>query len=138
MQKRVLGWPRAVKRLVVVGLDVVMALAATWLAFTLRLDELHWPTGAQWWVYAPTPTLAVPVFIRFGLYRAFFRYTGQAALLATAQGPPVCKLLLHLVCLGNICCWGSRMTTAPKWGAASTACRCLPRQMFQKWWCSMA
>ncbi len=89
MQNRALGWPRAVKRLVVIGLDVAMALAATWLAFTLRLDELHRPSGAQWWVYALTPALAVPVFIRFGLYRAIFRYTGQAALLATAQAVAV-------------------------------------------------
>lgn len=89
MQNRILGWPRAVKRLVVVGLDVAMALAATWLAFTLRLDALHRPTGVQWWVYVLTPALAVPVFIRFGLYRAIFRYTGQAALLATAQAVAV-------------------------------------------------
>ncbi|MDO9401693.1 MAG: nucleoside-diphosphate sugar epimerase/dehydratase [Polaromonas sp.] len=85
MQSRILGWPRAVKRLLVVGLDVGLAWAATWVAFTLRLDALHSPAGAQWWVYALTPALAVPIFIRFGLYRAIFRYTGPAALLATAQ-----------------------------------------------------
>lgn len=89
MQSRVLGWPRAAKRLVVVALDVVLALLATWIAFTLRLDTLHWPTGAQWWVYGLAPVLAVPVFVRFGLYRAIFRYTGQAALQATAQAVAV-------------------------------------------------
>ncbi|MDO8344767.1 MAG: hypothetical protein Q7T48_16310, partial [Cellvibrio sp.] len=85
MQSRVLGWSRGTKRLVVVALDVILALVATWIAFTLRLDTLHWPTGAQWWVYGLAPALAVPIFIRFGLYRAIFRYTGQAALVATAQ-----------------------------------------------------
>ena len=85
MQSRVLGWPRAAKRLVVVALDVVLAVVATWIAFTLRLDTLHWPIGAQWWVYGLAPVLAVPVFVKFGLYRAIFRYTGQAALQATAQ-----------------------------------------------------
>ena len=93
MQNRALGWPRAVKRLVVVALDIALAMAATWLAFTLRLDALHRPSGAQWWVYALTPALAVPVFIRFGLYRAIFRYTGQAALLATAQAVAVYGVL---------------------------------------------
>ncbi len=93
MQNGVLGWPRAVKRLVVVGLDVAMVLAATWLAFTLRLDALHRPVGAQWWVYALAPALAVPIFIRFGLYLAIFRYTGQAALLATAQAVAVYGVL---------------------------------------------
>ena len=85
MQSTVLAWPRATKRLVVVALDIALALVATWLAFTLRLDAWHWPTGSQWWVYGLAPLLSVPIFIRFGLYRAIFRYTGQAALVATAK-----------------------------------------------------
>lgn len=99
MQNGVLAWPRSIKRLVVVTLDVAMSLFATWLAFTLRLDALHWPEGAQWWVYALAPALAVPVFVRFGLYRAIFRYTGQAALLATAQAVAVSGALLLAVLL---------------------------------------
>ncbi|MDD2883398.1 MAG: polysaccharide biosynthesis protein, partial [Rhodoferax sp.] len=82
MQSKVLEWPRAVKQLVVVALDLVLALFATWLAYTLRLDAIHWPGGAQWWVYLLAPLLSIPIFIRFGLYRAIFRYTGQAALQA--------------------------------------------------------
>ena len=38
--------------------------------------------------------LAVPIFIRFGLYRAIFRYTGMAALTATAQAVGVYTLCL--------------------------------------------
>jgi FlaA1/EpsC-like NDP-sugar epimerase len=66
-----------------------MALFATWIAFTLRLDALHQPTGLQWRVYGLSPVLAIPIFIRFGLYRAIFRYTGQAALMATAKAVAV-------------------------------------------------
>jgi FlaA1/EpsC-like NDP-sugar epimerase len=94
MHKRVLDWPRAAKRLVVIGLDVGLALISTWVAFTLRLDTLHSPAGAQWWVYVLAPILAVPVFTKFGLYRAIFRYTGQAALVATAQAVAVYAALL--------------------------------------------
>jgi FlaA1/EpsC-like NDP-sugar epimerase len=83
MQNRVLEWPRWAKRLVVVALDIVLALIATWVSYTLRLDTPNWPTGAQWWVYLLAPVLSIPIFIRFGLYRAIFRYTGQAALQAT-------------------------------------------------------
>jgi FlaA1/EpsC-like NDP-sugar epimerase len=89
MQEKVLNWSRTFKLLIVVAIDVAMSVLATWLAFSLRLDTLHWPSGAQWWVYALTPMLAVPVFVRFGLYRAIFRYTGQAALLATARAVAV-------------------------------------------------
>ena len=99
MQNRVLGWPRAAKRLVVVALDVVLAVAATWAAFTLRLDAFNWPTGYQWWVYALAPVLAIPIFIRFGLYRAIFRYTGQAALNTMAKAVGVYALVLVLILL---------------------------------------
>ncbi|NMM06704.1 nucleoside-diphosphate sugar epimerase/dehydratase [Polaromonas sp.] len=100
MQEKVLSWPRTFKLLIVVAIDVGMSVLATWLAFSLRLDTLHWPSGAQWWVYALAPTLAVPLFIRFGLYRAIFRYTGQAALLATAKAVAVYGgLLLGLLLL---------------------------------------
>lgn len=85
MQHTILAWPRAVKRLVVLAMDVVLSLLATWLAFSLRLDTLHWPEGLQWRVYVLAPLLAIPVFIRLGLYRAIFRYTGQAALMTTAK-----------------------------------------------------
>ena len=94
MQNRVLGWPRAAKRVVVVALDVALALFATWVAFTLRLDAFHWPTGVQWRVYALAPILAIPIFIRWGLYRAIFRYTGQAALNTMATAVATYAVLL--------------------------------------------
>ncbi len=95
----VLGWSRTTKRLVVVALDVAMSLFATWFAFTLRLDNLHWPTGYQWLVYALAPVLVVPVFIRLGLYRAIFRYSGQAALMATAKAIAISGGLLTVILL---------------------------------------
>lgn len=90
----ILAWPRAVKRMVVVAMDVVLSLIAMWLAFTLRLDTLHWPDGAQWAVYLLAPSLSVPIFIRFGLYRAIFRYTGLSAMTTIAQAVAVYGLVL--------------------------------------------
>jgi len=94
MHRKVLTWPRLAKLGVVIALDVVLALAATWIAYSLRLDILHVPSGVQWRVYLLVPLLAVPVFIKFGLYRAIFRYTGQAALWATAKAMTVYGALL--------------------------------------------
>ena len=99
MHATILAWPRPAKGLTVMALDVVLSLVATWLAYTLRLDVLNWPQGAQWWVYGLAPVLALPVFIRFGLYRAIFRYTGQAALAATAKAVGVYGVLLLSVLL---------------------------------------
>jgi FlaA1/EpsC-like NDP-sugar epimerase len=82
---QMLQWPRAAKRLFAVTLDAGLGLLAMWLAFSLRLDTLHWPEGLQWAVYAFGPLMAFPVFVRLGLYRAIFRYNGIAALLATGR-----------------------------------------------------
>jgi FlaA1/EpsC-like NDP-sugar epimerase len=84
MYAKILAWPRVAKGLTVMALDVTLSVIASWLAFSLRLDVLHWPEGLQWRVYALAPVIAIPVFVRFGLYRAIFRYTGQSAMLATA------------------------------------------------------
>ena len=99
MYLKVLAWPRIYKRLVVVGLDIALAFIATWVAFSLRLDVFHRPVGLQWAVYFLTPFLAVPIFVKFGLYRAIFRYTGQAALISTVKAIAFYGLVLLAVLL---------------------------------------
>jgi FlaA1/EpsC-like NDP-sugar epimerase len=93
----ILEWPRSTKQLVVVSLDIVLGLFAMWLAFTLRLETLHWPAGAQWAAYALAPLLVVPIFVRFGLYRAIFRYTGMAALTATTKAVGIYTVWLFIL-----------------------------------------
>ncbi len=80
-----LALPRPAKRLVVLLLDVFLAVFSVWAAFYLRVDQTGWPLGQQQYVYILAPVLAVPIFVRFGLYRAIFRYTGLAAMASTAK-----------------------------------------------------
>jgi FlaA1/EpsC-like NDP-sugar epimerase len=94
MQESILRWSRFRKRLVVVCLDLCLALLASWLAFSIRLDTLHQPDGVEWAVYVIAPMLAIPVFVKFGLYRAIFRYTGIAAILTTGKAVSAYGLLL--------------------------------------------
>jgi FlaA1/EpsC-like NDP-sugar epimerase len=77
---RLLGLPRRLKQAVVIVVDVVAAWLAMWLAFTLRLEVWHLPTWQQLWIYVASPLIFLPLFIRFGLYRAIFRYTGLATM----------------------------------------------------------
>jgi len=98
MHSRVLNWPRGVKRSVVMTVDMLSALLATWAAYSLREVTLHWPVGTQWWVYLSGPILAIPIFIRLGLYRAIFRYTGLDALVTTGLAVAL-YALLHLAVL---------------------------------------
>ena len=93
MQEAILHWSRFRKRLVVVCLDLCLAILATWLAFTIRLDTWHQPQGVEWAVYVIAPFLAIPVFVKFGLYRAIFRYTGIAAILTTGKAVSIYGLM---------------------------------------------
>ncbi len=99
MPSTILSWPRSAKRIVVVSLDLCMSLVAMWLAFSLRLDTLHWPDGLQWLVYGLGPALALPIFIHAGLYRAIFRYTGIQALLTTGKAVAIYGAVLLLTLL---------------------------------------
>ena len=101
MLSNVLEWPRPVKRLVVVALDIAMGLFAMWLAFTLRLDMLHWPEGMQWLAYGLAPLLAFPIFVNLGLYRAIFRYTGITALVTTGKAVAIYGALLFAILMAG-------------------------------------
>ena len=88
-----LALPRPVKRLVVVALDLVLSLISVWAAFYLRVDQVGLPMLQQKYVYLLAPLLAFPIFVRFGLYRAIFRYTGMAALASTAKAVGIYSVL---------------------------------------------
>ena len=88
-----LALSRPAKRLVVVALDLLLALVSVWAAFYLRIDQTGLPQAQQKYVYLLAPALAIPLFIRFGLYRAIFRYTGMAALATTAKAVGMYGLL---------------------------------------------
>lgn len=80
-----LALPRPAKRAVVVLLDLLLSVVSVWLAFYLRIDQAGLPQWQQKYVYVLAPLLAFPLFVRFGLYRAIFRYTGMSALASTAK-----------------------------------------------------
>jgi FlaA1/EpsC-like NDP-sugar epimerase len=89
-----LNLPRRAKQTVVVVGDIVAAWTAMWLAFTLRLEAFGLPTSQQLWIYAAAPSIFVPVFIHFGLYRAIFRYTGLATMQTLLKAALIYGLLL--------------------------------------------
>lgn len=92
--EHILSWHRTTKRLFVAALDAGMGVFSMWVAFTLRLDTLHWPEGNQWIAYILAPVLAFPVLMNLGLYRAIFRYTGMQALLTTGKAIGIYGALL--------------------------------------------
>ncbi|MCE1690433.1 hypothetical protein LWT38_24390, partial [Enterobacter hormaechei] len=79
MRSILLGLPRRQKRLLQVATDVLLVWGALWLAFVVRLgvDELAGPLREHFWLFLAAPVVAVPLFIRFGMYRAVMRYFGN-------------------------------------------------------------
>ena len=77
-------------------MDVIALPAALWLGFALRLNE-WWPQyymSTFWWMFVVAPVVAVPVFVRMGLYRAVLRYVGSRALFTIAMAVSVVTLIL--------------------------------------------
>ncbi len=80
MFKQALDWPRPIKKAIVILVDIVLALLATWIAYSIRYERLHWPQGQEWSHYALSPILAIVIFWYCGLYRTVFRYFGVDAM----------------------------------------------------------
>jgi FlaA1/EpsC-like NDP-sugar epimerase len=76
-----------------------MGVLAMWVAFTLRLDTLHWPEDNQWIAYGLAPVLAFPILMNLGLYRAIFRYSGIQALLTTGKAVAIYGAVLLITLL---------------------------------------
>lgn len=78
----ILELSRGKKRTIALTVDVLLCLFTVALSYRLRLDAWIYPVGNQWLSYIAAVTIAIPLFVRFGLYRAIFRYVGLHALSA--------------------------------------------------------
>lgn len=77
--------PRGIKRAIALSVDFLLCLFTVALAYRLRVDAWIFPSGNQWLSYAAAVVIAIPLFIRFGLYRAIFRYVGWGGIIAVAR-----------------------------------------------------
>ncbi|MFJ3076107.1 MULTISPECIES: nucleoside-diphosphate sugar epimerase/dehydratase [Pseudomonas] len=123
MRAKLLGLPRRHKRLLQVVADTVLIWAALWLAFVVRLgiDDLANPIIDHTWLFICAPVVAIPLFIRFGLYRAVMRYFGNDALIAIIKAVTLSALIL-----GFVIYWASNHQNV------------VPRSItFNYWWLSL-
>lgn len=80
-----LDMPREAKRLMALVVDIALCVSTVWLALCLRLE--HWVQlrPEHWWAILGSIAIALPLFVRFGLYRAIFRFSGWNAMVNLAQ-----------------------------------------------------
>ncbi|MEX3772210.1 polysaccharide biosynthesis protein [Pseudomonas sp. MYb118] len=123
LRANMLGLPRRYKRAIQVVTDVVLVWLALWLAFLVRLgiEDAAGPVETHFWLFIAAPIVAIPIFIRFGMYRAVMRYFGNDALIAISKAVSLSSLLLALVVF-----WYSNHTVV------------VPRSIvFNYWWLSL-
>lgn len=85
------------------------------------VEDVTEPVRTHPWLFFSAPLIAIPLFIRFGMYRAVMRYFGNDALIAIIKAVSLSALLLAVVVF-----WYSNHQTV------------VPRSIiFNYWWLSM-
>jgi FlaA1/EpsC-like NDP-sugar epimerase len=99
LRSRLLSLPRRYKRILQVVTDVFLVWFALWLAFVVRigLDEMINPFVLHTWLFLTAPIVTIPLFIRFGMYRAVLRYFGNDALIAIIKAVSLSSLIIGVV-----------------------------------------
>lgn len=94
-----LSLPRRKKRVLQVLTDIVLIWFALWFAFVVRLgvDDMVNPMRSHTWLFVAAPIVAIPLFIRFGMYRAVMRYFGNDALIEIIKAVSLSSLMLAVV-----------------------------------------
>ncbi|MBN0986874.1 polysaccharide biosynthesis protein [Amphritea pacifica] len=79
MFKSILNSSRQSKKAIFVLFDLIVLPICCWLSFALRYGDWSAHNFAHWPAYLLAPVIAIPIFIRLGLYRAVIRYIGYRA-----------------------------------------------------------
>jgi FlaA1/EpsC-like NDP-sugar epimerase len=79
------GLPRQGKSIILAVFDAVALLAVLWLSYQLRLGGTFTPNLPQVLLMVLAPLIALPVFLRLGLYRAVIRYLPERAIWTILQ-----------------------------------------------------
>jgi len=92
-----IGLNRKYKAVILINTDIFFVFFALWSSFSLRWGELYIPKGDEWYLFAAAPFIAIPIFIRLGLYRAIIRYIEIKALWTIVQASTLYALLFAFV-----------------------------------------
>ncbi|WEK03776.1 MAG: nucleoside-diphosphate sugar epimerase/dehydratase [Candidatus Devosia phytovorans] len=92
------GLPRFWKRVIIIVFDALALAAALWASFALRYGLWTPPaTLYDFLLILTAPIVAIPIFVRLGLYRAVIRYLPERALWTTLQATTLATLCWILV-----------------------------------------
>lgn len=106
---KILSLPRNFKRLIVLVLDLLIVLLALWGSFSLRLGVFFTPgdltfvpaaeRGEVLYLFLIAPVIAIPIFVKLGLYRAIIRYVGFVAMWSIVKAASLYTLVFAVFIL---------------------------------------
>lgn len=85
--------PRNYKRFVLIGFDFVTLVAIVWISFSIRFNAFFIPNQEQVLIILAAPIIAIPIFIRMGLYRSVLRYLPERAIWTIVQAVSIAVLV---------------------------------------------
>ncbi len=91
--RRLSGLRRRIKQGLMAATDFFSLLLAAWGGYSLRFGTLYQPSFEQMLLIVAAPALAIPVFLRLGLYRSVIRYISEQALWTILKGMTLSALL---------------------------------------------
>ncbi|MBT6699789.1 MAG: polysaccharide biosynthesis protein [Flavobacteriales bacterium] len=98
MKNRLLTLDRFYKQIITLSFDVVILIFSLWLAFFLQSDDFiskHIITN--WWLIIVVPIIAIPLFIKTGLYRSVLQYTGVKVITTSFQSITITCIIVTFI-----------------------------------------
>lgn len=97
MIKKTLNLSRITKQSIMLLTDSILLVLVLLASFSIRLGYWYFPENDLIWIIFGTPIVAIPIFIKFGLYRAIIRYIGFKALWAVVWAISLYALIWGVV-----------------------------------------
>ncbi len=98
MKNRLLTLDRFYKQIITLSFDIVILIFSLWLAFFLQSDDFiskHIITN--WWLIIVVPIIAIPLFVKTGLYRSVLQYTGVKVITTSFQSITITCIIVTFI-----------------------------------------
>ena len=98
MKNRLLTLDRFYKQIITLSFDVVILIFSLWLAFFLQSDDFiskHIITN--WWLIIVVPIIAIPLFVKTGLYRSVLQYAGVKVITTSFQSITITCIVVTFI-----------------------------------------
>tara|TARA_B110000483_G_scaffold106641_1_gene130127 strand:+ start:1979 stop:3823 length:1845 start_codon:yes stop_codon:yes gene_type:complete len=103
---KILNLDRIYKQLILIFNDLILCLFSTWIAYSLRVSEIHIPSGNEFIPYFLATILFLFSFYFFKIYRIILRYGGtnavQTIFFASLSYSIVFFIILEYLALYNV------------------------------------